>query len=131
MMMKYEDLTKKVIGCAMEVHNTLGIGFPEVIYQRALAYELKMEGINFVREYEVDVFYKDICIGKRRVDFIIERTIFIELKAVSEIMDVHLNQGLNYLVAFNMEVGLLINFGADSLQFRRLHNNKLLTSQTN
>lgn len=129
--MKYEDLTRKVIGCAMEVHNTLGIGFPEVIYQRALAYELKMEGINFVREYEVDVFYKDICIGKRRVDFIIERTIFIELKAVSEIMDVHLNQGLNYLVAFNMEVGLLINFGADSLQFRRLHNNKLLTSQIN
>ncbi len=121
--MKYEDITKRIIGCAMKVHSTLGNGFQEVIYQRALAIEMKLEGLQFEREKEMPVMYKGYNIGKRRVDFFVEEKFMVELKAQIHLEDVNLAQGKNYLEAYNMEVGLLINFGAKSLEFKRLFNN--------
>ena len=123
---QYQDseLTSRIIGAAMEVHKILGNGFQEVIYQRALAIELAERGIKFVREMEMDLSYKGNYLGKRRVDFFIEDRIMVELKAVIELEDVHLAQALNYLEAYNMEVGLLINFGSKSMQFKRLMKKK-------
>jgi len=128
--MKYEDLTGKIIGCAMEVHKTLGNGFQEVIYQRALEIEMSIAGLNFNREYKMPIFYRNQQIGKRRVDFFVENKIMVELKAVINLEDVHLAQAMNYLEAYNMEIGLLINFGAKSLQFKRVHNNKFNQANT-
>ncbi len=123
--MKYEELTKLIIGCAMKVHSILGNGFQEVIYQRALAIEMDMGALSFEREKEMPIFYKEFNIGTRRVDFFVEEKIMVELKAIIRLEDVHLAQAINYLEAYNMEVGLLINFGAKSLEFKRLHNNNL------
>jgi GxxExxY protein len=117
------ELTGKIIGCAIEVHKFLGNGFQEVIYQRALAIELKNEGIEFSREHEMDIFYKGEKIGSRRVDFFIENKIMVELKAVIQLEDVHFAQAINYLEAYKMSVGLLINFGSKSLQFKRVMKN--------
>ncbi len=123
--MKYSDITKKIIGCAMQVHTELGNGFQEVIYQRALAIEFKFHDIAFEREKEMTIFYKGENIGKRRADFFVANKIMVELKAVIQLEDVHLAQAMNYLEAYNMEIGLLINFGSRSMQFKRVHNNKL------
>lgn len=122
--MKYKDLTHRIIGCAMEVHKALGNGFQEVIYQRALAIELNCADIEFEREKEMYIHYREKNIGTRRVDFFIEGNIMVEIKAVINLEDVHLAQAMNYVEAYNMEVGLLINFGAKSLQFKRVHNNR-------
>lgn len=122
--MKYEETTGKIIGCAMRVHTALGNGFQEVIYQRCLEIELTRENIPFVREFRMPIFYRDIHVGTRRVDFLVENRISVELKAVTELEDAHLAQALNYLEAYNLEVGLLINFGERSLKFKRLHNKK-------
>jgi GxxExxY protein len=119
---KYSDLTSKIIGCAMEVHRQLGNGFQEVIYQRALEIEMVSQGISFSREYEMPVFYKEQQIGTRRVDFLVEGVVSLELKAIIQLEDVHLAQAINYLEAYDLEVGLLINFGAKALQFKRLSN---------
>lgn len=119
---KYSDLTSKIIGCAMQVHSALGNGFQEKIYQRALEIEMTDARIGFSREYEMPVFYKNHQIGTRRVDFLVEGVIAVELKAVIQLEDVHLAQAINYLEAYDLEVGLLINFGAKSLQFKRLNN---------
>ena len=121
---KYSELTGKIIGCAMEVHKFLGNGFQEVIYQRALAIEFELQGINFVRELEMDVFYKGRLVGTRRVDFLVEDTISTELKAVIVTDAAHLAQAINYLEAYNLEIGLLINFGNTKLEFHRLKNKK-------
>lgn len=121
---KYSELTGKIIGCAMEVHKHLGNGFQEVIYQRALAYEFELQGIKFVRELEMDVFYKGRLVGTRRVDFLVEDTISTELKAVILTNDIHLAQAINYLEAYQLEIGLLINFGNTKLEFHRLKNKK-------
>lgn len=123
--MKYEEITKRIIGCAMRVHSILGNGFQEVIYQRAMAIEMTLEGLKFEREKEMPIHYKEHNIGTRRVDFFVEEKIMVELKAIIKLEDVHLAQGKNYLEAYNMEVGLLINFGAKSLEFKRLFNNKV------
>lgn len=123
--MKYGDLTRLIIGCAMNVHNTLGNGFQEVIYQRALAIEFKLNDITFEREKEMKIYYKGEDIGTRRVDFFVADKIMVELKAIIKLEDVHLAQAMNYCEAYNMEIGLLINFGAKSLQFKRVHNNKV------
>ncbi len=123
--MKYEELTHKIIGCAMAVHQVLGNGFQEVIYQRALAIEMREQGLDFEREMEMSIFYRGHEIGTRRVDFFVENKIMVELKAVKQLEDVHLAQAMNYLEAYNMEIGLLINFGAKSLEFKRLHNKRL------
>lgn len=104
----------------MEVHRYLGNGFQEVVYQRALSIELEMNGIKFKREMEMPLSYKGFSIGKRRVDFFVENTIMLEIKAVKELEDVHLAQAINYLEAYKTEIGLLINFGNTSLQFKRV-----------
>lgn len=120
---KYSELTSKIIGYAMTVHSELGNGFQEVIYQRAMAIEMRDNNINFSREQEMPVYYKQQQIGTRRVDFLVENTVSVELKAIIQLEDVHLAQAINYLEAYDLEVGLLINFGAKSLQFKRLANN--------
>ena len=122
--LKHEEITRKIIGCAMRVHTNLGNGFQEVIYQRSLEIELALEGIAFEREKEMSVYYRDILVGTRRVDFFVENLIIIELKALIELEDVHLAQAVNYLEAYNVEIGLLINFGSKSLTFKRLLNKK-------
>ena len=119
---KYKDLTHKIIGCAMAVHNTLGNGFQEVIYQRALAIEMAQNGLDFHRELEMPIFYREQQIGTRRVDFLVEDVIMVELKAITALEKVHLAQALNYLEAYKLEIGLLINFGNTSLQFKRIIN---------
>jgi GxxExxY protein len=120
--MKYEGITHKIIGCAMKVHSTLGNGFQEVIYQRALAIEMNKQGLNFQREMEMYVFYEGYNIGTRRVDFFVEEAIMVEIKALIKMEDVHLAQAMNYCQAYNLPIGLLINFGAKSLDFRRVYN---------
>ncbi|MCF6183414.1 MAG: GxxExxY protein [Bacteroidales bacterium] len=117
---KYSELTGKIIGCAMEVHKILGNGFQEVIYQRALAIEMHQQGLSFSREHEMDIFYKGERIGGRRVDFFVEEKIMVEIKAVIKLEDVHLAQAINYLEAYGLDIGLLINFGSRSLQFKRV-----------
>lgn len=120
-MEKIEDnLTYKIIGCAMKVHATLGNGFQEVIYQRALAIEMGKANLGFARELEMPIHYDNIEIGSRRVDFLVENEVLVELKALIRLEDVHLAQGLNYLVAYKLDKGLLLNFGARSLEVKRL-----------
>jgi GxxExxY protein len=121
---KYSELTSKIIGCAMVVHRALGNGFQEVIYQRALEIELTDNGISFSREHEMPVYYKNRKIGTRRVDFLIEKVVSVELKAIIKLEDVHFAQAINYLEAYDLEVGLLINFGSKSMEFKRLLNSK-------
>src|SRR5438045_1158695 len=120
---KYSDITEKIIGCCMRVHNKLGNGFQEVIYQRALAIELTKINLPFEREVEMPIFYYEQNIGTRRVDFIVSEKISVEIKAVSKLDNVHLAQALNYLEAFKLEIGLLINFGHIKLEFKRLIKN--------
>lgn len=124
-MMKFAEITERINGCAMKVHSELKSGFQEYIYQRALEIELLKAGLKFIREYEMPIYYSGEKIGIRKVDFFIEGKIMVELKAVSELEDVHLAQALNYLEASGHEIGLLINFGTKSLQFKRLHNKKV------
>ena len=123
--MKYEDLTHSIIGAAMEVHKHLGNGFQEVVYQRALSIELHLLGIAHEREKEMSLYYKGHDVGTRRVDFFIDGKILVEIKALINLEDAHLAQAMNYVEAYNMEIGLLLNFGSKSLQFKRVHNNKL------
>jgi len=120
--MERDELTYKIIGCAMKVHNTLGNGFQEVIYQRCLAIELEKAGLKFARELEQSIFYEGIYVGTRRADFIVEGILVIELKALINLEDVHLAQAKNYLTAYGFEKGLLINFGAISLQYKLVFN---------
>ena len=121
---KYSELTGKIIGCAIEVHKFLGNGFQEVIYQRAMAIEMELQGLLFTREFDMPVFYKKWQIGTRRVDFLVEGKISVEIKAVIKLEPVHLAQAINYLEAYNLEIGQLINFGSMSLEFHRLQNKK-------
>ena len=122
--MKYSELTHKIIGCSMEVHKNLGNGFQEVIYQRALEIEMRDQGIEFKREFEMPIYYKNLQIGLRRVDFLVEEIISVEIKAIIQLENVHLAQAINYLEAYNLEIGLLINFGSKSLDFKRVVNSK-------
>lgn len=119
-----DDLTYRIIGCAMKVHATLGNGFQEVVYQRALAIEMTNRGITFQRELEMPLYYENHHIGTRRVDFLVEESVMVELKALVKLEEVHLAQGLNYLVAYKVDKGLLINFGAQSLEVKRLRHPK-------
>lgn len=121
---KYKDITEKIIGAAMKVHAALGNGFQEVIYQRSLEIEFEDKGVKFVRELEMPVYYKGRQVGERRVDFFIDNKVMVELEAIIQLENVHLAQAKNYLEAYNMEVGLLINFRNISLQFKRLGNPK-------
>ena len=125
------DITHKIIGCAMQVHKTVGNGFQEVIYQRALAIEMSLAELSFQREMEMPIFYRDEQIGTRRVDFFVEDCVMVELKAMEKIEDVHKAQGINYLEAYNIADGLLINFGGLSLEFKRLYNKRLVNPGQN
>ena len=108
----------------MRVNTELGNGFQEVIYQRALEIEMELAGLAFQREMEMPIYFRDEQIGTRRVDFFVEDEIMVELKAIIELENVHLSQAINYLEAYNIKTGLLINFGSTSLQFKRLLNKK-------
>jgi GxxExxY protein len=120
------ELTGKIIGCAMEVHRQMGNGFQEVVYQRALSIEFSLQNLHHVRELEMPLQYKGENIGSRRVDFFVEDKIMVEIKAIKELEDVHLAQAINYLEAYGLDIGLLINFGNTSLQFKRvMKSNKL------
>lgn len=122
-----DKLTHRIIGCAMKVHSTLGNGFQEVIYQRALAIEFSYENISFQRELEMPIFYREEQIGTRRVDFFVEEKVMVELKAIEKLEGVHKAQAINYLEAYHIADGLLINFGNTSLDFKRLYNKKIIT----
>jgi GxxExxY protein len=119
-----EKLTYEIIGCAIEVHNILGNGFQEVVYQRALSAEMNLRRIEHQREFEMPLIYKGINVGQRRVDFLVANEISVEIKAIVDLEDVHLAQAVNYLEAYNLKTGLLINFGSKSLQFKRVYNKK-------
>jgi GxxExxY protein len=121
---KFGDITEKIIGASFRVHNTLGCGFQEVIYQRALELELRLAPLQYIREFEMPIFYLDQQIGTPRVDFFVESKISVELKALTKLEDVHLAQAINYLEAYNLEIGLLINFGSKRLEFHRFTNKK-------
>jgi hypothetical protein len=118
----FSDITQKIIGASFEVHKFLGTGFQEVIYQRALAWEMRQVHMDFQREIEQEIFYKELPepIGTRRADFVVEGKVLVELKAVAKLEDVHMAQALNYLKAYRLDIGLLINFGSKSLEFKRL-----------
>jgi len=123
---KYKEITEKIIGSSMKVHSTLGNGFQEVIYQRALEIEMLDAGLHFSREFNMPIYYKGRQIGERRVDFFVEGKIMVEIKAIIELENVQLAQAKNYLEAYNMQVGLLLNFGSISLQVKRLENPKFI-----
>lgn len=128
---KYSELTGKIIGCSMEVHKILGNGFQEVVYQRALEEEFSLQGVSAFREFEMMIFYKEKIVGTRRVDFFVSDAISLEIKALTKLEDVHLAQAINYLEAYNLEIGMLINFGAKSLEYKRLINSKFDSLKTN
>lgn len=113
------DITAKIINCAYKVHNFMGTGFQEVIYQRALKIEFEELGLSFEREKEMMIFYKELEIGERRVDFLVDGDIMVELKALSKLEDVHIAQLMNYIEAYKVRIGLLINFGAKKLGVKR------------
>ena len=119
--MLHEDLTHRIIGAAMQVHSTLGNGFQEVIYQRAMEIELSYQGLSYEREKDMPLYYREQLIGSRRVDFFVENCIMVELKAIIQLEDVHLAQAINYLEAYQMQIGLLLNFGARRLEYKRVH----------
>jgi GxxExxY protein len=122
--MEKDELTYKIIGCVMKVHNTLGNGFQEVIYQRCLAIEMEKENISFARELEQTIYYDGREVGTRRADFVAENKVIVELKAPISLEDVHLAQAKNYVVAYDFAKGLLINFGAKSLEYKLIFNPK-------
>lgn len=119
-------LTHTIIGCAMQVHSTLGNGFQEVIYQRALAIEFSHQGLEFALEMEMELFYRNQRIGTRRVDFFVEGKVMVEIKAIEQLEEVHKAQAINYCEAYNISDGLLINFGSKSLDFKRVYNKNLV-----
>lgn len=125
---KFKEITEKIIGSSMKVHAALGNGFQEVIYQRALEIEMEEAGLRSARELSMPIYYKGRNIGERRVDFFVEEKIMVELKAIIQLEKVHLAQAKNYLEAYNMQVGLLINFGSISLEFKRLENQKFIST---
>ncbi|MEO6632825.1 MAG: GxxExxY protein [Mucilaginibacter sp.] len=126
---KHSELTGKIIGCAMKVHRALGNGFQEVIYQKCLAIEFEKQGVKFSREIETEIYYEGINVGVRRMDFLVENIIMVELKAKSSLDDAHLAQALNYLEAYKLETGLLINFGSKNLEVKRITNEYKLKKQ--
>lgn len=125
---KDSELTGTIIGCAMKVHNTLGYGFQELIYQRCLVIELTKAGLSYSRELSMSIYYDGVEVGYRKVDFLVDGKVMVELKAISQLEDAHLAQAINYLEAYKLQTGLLINFGAKSLQFKRVTNEKKLAS---
>jgi GxxExxY protein len=125
---KYSEITENIIGCAMRVHQKMQNGYPEKIYNNCLIIEFKKESISFQNELELPIYYEMTEVGKRRVDFLVDGKVLLEIKAISELTDTHLAQALNYLDVLNLEVGFLLNFGAKSLEIKRIINNKVKES---
>ena len=125
---KYSDITEKIIGCGLKIHQRMRNGYPELIYHRCMVIEFRKERLAFLTEVELPIFYDEIEVGKRRVDFLVEDKVIVEIKALSELTDAHLAQALNYLEVMNLEIGLLMNFGSKSLEVKRLINNKFRPS---
>ena len=117
--MQDEDLTHRIIGCAMQVHRTLGPGFLESVYQHALAHEVHKAGLKVECEKKIKVFYDDVIVGDFCADMLVQDIIMIENKAVQKLSPAHEAQLVNYLTATRTEIGLLLNFGSASLEFRR------------
>jgi GxxExxY protein len=131
MELKYADITEKIIGCAMKVHRKIGLGYPEVIYARCLAIEFDRINLRYEKEKNLKVYYDEFIVGGRRVDFMVEEKIVVELKATAELTNKDFVQSLNYLESHRQEIALLINFGAKSLQFKRIINNKNTSDPSN
>ena len=112
----------------MEVHKKPGPGYPEYIYHRALIIEFKLQELDFISDYEIKIYYKGELIGLRKVDFLVDGIIPIEIRAATELSDLNIAQAKNYLEAGGIEIGLLINFGASSLQFKSMFNNRIANS---
>ena len=129
--LKYAEITEKIIGCAMTVHRKMKAGYSELIYSRCLALEFEKIHLFYKKKMELPIYYDDTIVGKRRVDFLIEDKIVVELKAISDLTDKELNQSLNYLENHRKEIALLINFGAKSLQFKRIINSKMAVTTNN
>jgi GxxExxY protein len=129
--LKYGELTQKIIGCAMKVHSKMKNGYNELVYSRCLAIEFDKAGIKYQKELELPIYYDEIMVSKRRVDFMVEDKVVVELKAITELTNENLAQGLNYLECHQLEIGLLINFGSKSLQFKRLINQRKLQALKN
>jgi GxxExxY protein len=127
----YSDITEKIIGCAFKVHSKMGNGFQEEIYQRCLEIEMEKSGLTIEREVIIPVFYENIKVGSRRSDFVVEGKVIVETKAVKKMDNAEWAQIINYLEAFNYEVGLAINFGNTSLEFKRFINNKKKSKSKN
>lgn len=125
-MEQINELTHKIIGSAMKVHSALGNGFQEVIYQRALAVEFDFQEVPFEREKEMHIHYREVEVGTRRVDFLVDERVMVELKAISELLPAHKAQAINYCEAYGLGHGLLINFGKTSLEFKRVYNKNLV-----
>ena len=121
---KHSELTGKIIGCAMRVNAEMGPGFQEVIYQRCLEIEFQEQNIPHLREHEMPIHYHGIRIGTRRVDFLVDEKIMVEIKAIKQLEEKEVAQALNYLEAYELEIGLLLNFGSKSLEYKRLINSK-------
>ena len=126
--MKHEDITYKIIAGGMEVLKKIGPGYPEYIYHRALIIEFKLQDVGFISEYEIKIYYKGDLVGLRKVDFLVNGVIPVEIKAATELSDLNIAQAKNYLEAGGAEIGLLINFVASSLQFKRIFNNRIANS---
>ena len=120
---KHSEITGQIIGCAMRVHSEPGPGFPEIIYHRALEIEFQEQNISYDSEREIEVYYHNKLIGKRRPDFLVEKKVMVEIKAIKKLEDSDISQSLNYLKAYNLDIGLLINFGSKSLEYKRLIRN--------
>ena len=116
----YKKLVYDIIGCAMEVHNILGYGFLEKVYENALMIELRNSHIPASQQVKIKVNYKNIIVGDYTADILVDNKIVLELKAVTDFSEVHIVQTLNYLRATGFKLALLINFGKDKLEYKRL-----------
>jgi GxxExxY protein len=116
----HADITEAILGAAFEVHNTLGPGFLESIYEEALARELGLRGMAFQRQVSVPILYKNETVGTHVIDLIVDDQVIVELKAITELADIHKAVVLSYLAATKRKVALLINFGQPSLTFKRI-----------
>lgn len=122
----HSDITSAILGAAFEVHKQIGCGFVEAVYHRAMLWELYLRKIEHESEKELPIYYKNHKVGSRRADILVNKLVIIELKATSQLENIHLAQAINYLETFNLDVGLLLNFGSRSLEYKRVIHPKYL-----
>ncbi len=117
--MKDENLTNKIIGCAFSVYNHIGSGYLESVYEKCMLIELKKTGLQVVSQHPIKVLYKGQTVGEFIADLVVEESIVVELKAITQLLKIHEAQLVNYLVSTGMDIGLLINFGPDKVSIKR------------